>query len=439
MDGGGVKRPHDDESLPRKLTAVGVQGPTGAAYTVYEKNWHCKDCGQENYARRPRCMRCRAAKVAAPDALVYTAANHENKWREALDPSTQKIYYYHIETNATQWERPKEMGAAPHSTGWFGRGQAGIDNASKYEDLNTRLLQRPARKQIDAMPTKNTRMEGGNEYNIWYDKYVGENWDHTKGQDPAEHRCCVETDGGYTKADKIGKSNKFFCLHFARGGCARGTECNYFHRLPTMADELRLGMLHDCFGRERHATDRDDMAGAGNFMRNSRTLYVGGLKPKSMVTDIVMQAFEEWGEVENVNIVHRLTTAFVRYRHRTSAEFAKEAMSNQALEDSEILQIKWAMDDPNPVAKAAAQRADADAVHAMLKSRNVSTTAAPFDYPETYQMQTNKKQKALTDANMYPDTDTQFAATHHAAIEQQKQMKLLSYADQSDDEGEDNA
>ncbi|KDO16516.1 LOW QUALITY PROTEIN: hypothetical protein SPRG_17968 [Saprolegnia parasitica CBS 223.65] len=54
-------------------------------------------------------------------------------------------------------------------------------------------------------------------------------------------------------------------------------------------------------------------------------------------------------------------------------------------------------------------------------------------------MQANKKQKALTDANMYPDTDTQFAATHHAAIEQQKQMKLLSYADQSDDEGEDNA
>jgi hypothetical protein len=111
----GTKR-NLDEGLPRKLTAVGVVGEIGASYTVYEKNWICSDCGSENYARRPRCLRCRAAKVQAPDALVYTGTAENNKWREALDPSTNKIYYYNIETMATQWERPKEMGAAPHST-----------------------------------------------------------------------------------------------------------------------------------------------------------------------------------------------------------------------------------------------------------------------------------------------------------------------------------
>lgn len=39
--------------------------------------------------------------------------------------------------------------------------------------------------------------------------------------------------------------------------------------------------------------------------------------------------------------------AFVRYRNRCSAEFAKEAMFGQALDHNEILLVKWANDDPN--------------------------------------------------------------------------------------------
>ncbi len=42
----------DDQTLPRKLTAVGTMGQMGQLFTVFEKNWHCKDCGQENYASR---------------------------------------------------------------------------------------------------------------------------------------------------------------------------------------------------------------------------------------------------------------------------------------------------------------------------------------------------------------------------------------------------
>ena len=39
--------------------------------------------------------------------------------------------------------------------------------------------------------------------------------------------------------------------------------------------------------------------------------------------------------------------AFVRYRNRCSAEFAKEAMFGQSLDNNEILLVKWANDDPN--------------------------------------------------------------------------------------------
>ena len=40
---------------------------------------------------------------------------------------------------------------------------------------------------------------------------------------------------------------------------------------------------------------------------------------------------------------------------------AREAMRNQPLEHSEVLNVRWAYDDPNPVAKESALRADVDA------------------------------------------------------------------------------
>ena len=59
------------------------------------------------------------------------AKKPNSRWREAIDPSSQQLYYYHLDTNETRWERPEEMGPAPHATGWFGRGAAG-SQASKY-------------------------------------------------------------------------------------------------------------------------------------------------------------------------------------------------------------------------------------------------------------------------------------------------------------------
>jgi hypothetical protein len=46
----------------RKMTAIATIGDQGQAYTVYENNWLCPDCSNENYANRSRCYRCRAPK-----------------------------------------------------------------------------------------------------------------------------------------------------------------------------------------------------------------------------------------------------------------------------------------------------------------------------------------------------------------------------------------
>lgn len=101
--------------LPRKLTAVGTVGEQNQLFTVYEKNWNCPDCGQENYPARfvyfvlagrnillnsfailyrPRCFRCKKAKPVDVNNIVmdpaYEAlqAGKTIAWQEVVDPSS---------------------------------------------------------------------------------------------------------------------------------------------------------------------------------------------------------------------------------------------------------------------------------------------------------------------------------------------------------------
>ena len=59
-------------------------------------------------------------------------------------------------------------------------------------------------------------------------------------------------------------------------------------------------------------------------------------------------------------------------------------MQGQSLDQSEILSIRWAHDDPNPVAQDAISRADKDALSLLLTAKGVSVTPANFEYPADY-------------------------------------------------------
>jgi hypothetical protein len=174
-------------SLPRKITAVGTVGAAGQLFTVYERNWNCPACSQENYPSRNRCFRCRAKRPEGehsyvPDpALEALQRGEEIQWQEAIDPNSYQIYYYNRATGTTQWERPAELGPAPLATGWFGRGQAGSGAAEMYKQRNLKYLSRPARKQKDFIDPKKFNVEGANEYNIWYNKFLGDEWDQKLG------------------------------------------------------------------------------------------------------------------------------------------------------------------------------------------------------------------------------------------------------------------
>lgn len=414
----------------RRLTAVATAGEAGQLFTVYAKNWNCEDCNLENYASRNRCARCRKQKSVETSNFVMDPAlqalqeGKEILWQEVIDPSSNQMYYYNKSTGVTQWERPAEMGAAPLATGWFGRGQAGSTAAQRYSSQNTTYLSRPARKQKDFIDPKKYLTEGANEYNIWYGKFLGDRDEINK--DPATDRCVLETDAGYTKADTntMSKNKRFFCVHFAHGVCAKGEECLYYHRIPTPDDDARCDELFDCFGRQRHSKHRDDMNGTGSFMKPCRTLFVGNLQKSKYVNPeclekAIWRHFEEWGELENCNVIHRLSIAFPRYRLRTNAEFAKEAMWNQALDGGEVLSIKWAHDDPNPVAQDSISRADKDALLAMMQSKGMPLTAAPYEYPSDYTLPAAKRIKGGDDETAYPNTDRQYSAQQQPVQVQQ--------------------
>ena len=185
----------------------------------------------------------------------------------------------------------------------------------------------------------------------------GDKDDEFFSQRKSEGLCVIATDAGYTKADKSGVANPntFFCLYFARGLCSRGKNCEYLHRLPQLTDIFPPNL--DCFGRDKFSDYRDDMGGVGSFLRQNRTLYVGRITVTEGIEEIVARHFSEWGEVEKIRVLNNRGVAFVTYVNEANAQFAKEAMAHQSLDnDKEVLNVRWANEDPNPAAKVREKR-----------------------------------------------------------------------------------
>ncbi|KAM0341435.1 hypothetical protein ACHAPQ_000526 [Fusarium lateritium] len=213
-----------------------------------------------------------------------------------------------------------------------------------------RKKKRPARAQVDPdFITSEPPPQTGTIFNIWYNKWSGgDREDKYLSKTKAKGRCNVVKDSGYTKADALPGS--YFCLRFARGICPNGQDCEFLHRLPGTYDHFNPNV--DCFGRDKFSDYRDDMGGVGSFMRQNRTVYVGRIHVTDDIEEIVARHFAEWGPVERTRVLNTRGVAFVTYVNQANAEFAKEAMSHQSLDHDEVLNVRWATADPNPMAQA---------------------------------------------------------------------------------------
>ncbi|KAI9028635.1 hypothetical protein DFJ74DRAFT_603650, partial [Hyaloraphidium curvatum] len=219
-------------------------------------------------------------------------------------------------------------------------------------------MKRPARKQAASL-AKAAAIEG--DRNMWWGYTIGDYSRKHASAIPAETRCNPARDTGYTKGSRHHPATALFCIHFAKGNCAKGEDCSFLHRIPEHGDELRWEVTKDVFGRDKHENERDDKSGTGSFVTGNRTLYVGHV-PTSYkdVEATVRKHFAEFGELESVRVLTGKAVAFIRYKSRLNAEFAREAMVGQTLDGKskgkEILNVRWANEDPNPRAQEMAKQ-----------------------------------------------------------------------------------
>lgn len=264
------------------------------------------------------------------------------------------------------------------------------DSEQKKTKKIIRKKRRPARPQVDASSIKHEPPpQTGTIFNIWFNKWSGgDREDKYLSKTAAPGRCNIAKDSGYTRGDKVVGS--YFCLFFAKGLCPRGQECEYLHRLPGLFDTFNPNV--DCFGRDKHSDYRDDMGGVGSFMRQNRTLYgmfstsqhltthksahakltrlsVGRIHVTDDIEEVVARHFAEWGQVDRMRCLTARGVAFVTYTNEANSQFAKEAMAHQSLDHSEILNVRWATVDPNPLAqKREARKIEEQAAEAVRRA-----------------------------------------------------------------------
>ncbi|KAI9269346.1 hypothetical protein BY458DRAFT_490147 [Sporodiniella umbellata] len=208
---------------------------------------------------------------------------------------------------------------------------------------------RPARVQVAQQELddyiREKRPEGGT-YNIWHHRYSGLERDFNKRSYRPKYKVNIARDSGETTGSR--NPNAHFCLFFAKGMCTQGPRCAMWHRIPAKSDVIETTI--DCFGRDKFTDFRQDMGGVGGFLKENRTLYVGRIAVTDDVEQVIERQFGQFGSLERVRILKGRGVAFVTYRTRGNAEFAREAMMNQCLENNEIVNVRWATADPNAIA-----------------------------------------------------------------------------------------
>ncbi|CAD6564684.1 MAG: Pre-mRNA-splicing factor [Cyphobasidiales sp. Tagirdzhanova-0007] len=75
------------------------------------------------------------------------------------------------------------------------------------------------------------------------------------------------------------------------------------------------------------------------------------MKVSNNMEEVLLKHFDEWGDIERIKILQSRGVGFVTYFSELSAQFAKESMMNQSLDGEEVVNVRWATEDPNPTAK----------------------------------------------------------------------------------------
>ena len=96
---------------------------------------------------------------------------------------------------------------------------------------------------------------------------------------------------------------------------------------------------------------------------------VGRIHVTDDIEEVVARHFAEWGQIDRIRCLTARGVAFVTYTNEANSQFAKEAMAHQSLDHSEILNVRWATVDPNPLAqKREARKIEEQAAEAVRRA-----------------------------------------------------------------------
>lgn len=302
-------------------------------------------------------------------------------------------------------------------------GESALEGPPAKKTKLIRRKRKPAPPQIDPslLQTGQPPPQTGTTFNIWYNKWAGgDREDAYLSKTAAISRCKVREHSGWTQADKTPGS--YFCLFFARGICPKGHECQYLHRLPGVYDIFNPNI--DCFGRDRHSDYRDDMGGVGSFMRQNRTLYIGRIHVTDDIEEVVARHFQEWGEIDRIRVLTARGVAFVTYVNEANSQFAKEAMAHQALDNGEVLNVRWATVDPNPLSqKREVARIEEQAAEAVRRALG-ETAVRQIEGRETAEDRAQRRSEAGFGLEGYEAPEAIWFNRQKAIEEAEKQAQL---------------
>lgn len=87
------------------------------------------------------------------------------------------------------------------------------------------------------------------------------------------------------------------------------------------------------------------------------------------IEEVVARHFAEWGQIDRTRVLTSRGVAFVTYTNEANSQFAKEAMAHQSLDHNEVLNVRWATVDPNPMAqKREARKIEEQAAEAVRRA-----------------------------------------------------------------------
>ena len=193
--------------------------------------------------------------------------NYNHYWEIQYDENYKRNFYYNPFLSESVWDLPEGATVSPFQYSNYNYDNKQVttelnkandamheDKADSYyddeawdeDDLMEKMIwdrmknqqlkdwmKRSARQQVADTRRDTAYVEGNYDYNIWFDKYLTDRKEE-KEKIPAMHKNNPALDTGYTKADLQEKEGgAFFCMYFAKGCCAEGVNCRYYHRVPT--------------------------------------------------------------------------------------------------------------------------------------------------------------------------------------------------------------